>query len=236
MPHTVSGRRGAAAPKAAARKTTSRKSKGPGRPEGTSRIRDDILDAAERLFANLGYAGTTLREVSAQAKVTQALINYYFGSKFGLFGETFLRRAVKISEERLARLAEIKARGQGHDLNEIVKGFLLPILHLRDTDQGRAFLRLQARLHTEPPNLSYELRKAGYDISTRAYIEAFKEALPHLSDIDVHWRVTMMVGTYLYVFSDTHRMEDMVAKGAYDPEDTDALIQQVIRFIVGGMR
>jgi hypothetical protein len=33
-----------------------------------------------------------------------------------------------------------------------------------------------------------------------------------------------MVGTYLYAFSDTHRMEEMTPKGLYDPDDTEALI------------
>ena len=58
-----------------------RTSRSPGRPEGTSEVRGQILDAAEDVFSSLGYAGTSLREVAEKAKVTQALISYYFGSK-----------------------------------------------------------------------------------------------------------------------------------------------------------
>jgi hypothetical protein len=43
-----------------------------------------------------------------------------------------------------------------------------------------------------------------------------------------------MIGTYLYAFSDTHRMEQMVPGSIYDPEDTEALIDQVTRFLTGG--
>ena len=208
------------------------KQKGPGRPGGaTSVVRDEILDAAEALFANLGYAGTTLREVAHEAKVTQALISYYFGSKYGLFEAVFLRRGQVISQQRMDNL---DALGGKPRVRDIVRAFLLPTLQLRGTPQGRSFLRLQARLHTEPPEISYQLRTDAYGGSTRRYVEALREALPKLPELDAYWRVTLMIGTYLYAFSDTHRMEEMAPKGLYDPEDTESLIDQVTRFVVGG--
>lgn len=197
-------------------------------------MRADILDAAEVIFANQGYAGTTLREISQQAGITQALITYYFGSKFGLFSETFLRRATVIADARIESLARLRAEGKTGDVIAIVEAFLQPILHLRTTAQGLAFLRLHARLHTEPPNLSYELRKTAYDESTRLYIEVLHEALPHLSRFDVHWRMTLMIGTYLYALSDTNRMEDMLPE-AYDPKDSARLMAETVAFIAGGI-
>jgi AcrR family transcriptional regulator len=209
------------------------KQKGPGRPEGTSTLRDEIMDAAEARFAELGYAGTTLREVADSAHVTQALINYYFGSKYGLFEEMFLRRGQKISQQRMELLDELLAKGRP-TVKEIVHAFLWPTLALRSTPQGRSFLRLQARLHTEPPEISYRLRTDAYGASTQRYVEAMRLALPGLGELDAYWRVTLMIGTYLYAFSDTHRMEEMAPKGLYDPEDTEALIDQVTRFVTGG--
>jgi len=210
-----------------------RTARGPGRPEGTSEVRADILDAAEDVFSSLGYAGTSLREVAEKAKVTQALISYYFGSKFGLFEQVFLRRGAPISQERIERLEMLQRQGKA-SVREIVRAFLLPTLSLRGTAQGRAFLRLQARLHTEPPEISYELRTHAYGNSTGLYVQALRAALPGLGELDAYWRVTMMIGTYLYAFSDTHRMEEMVPEGLYDPSDVESLIEQVTRFLVGG--
>jgi len=118
----VSGRRGT--PAAKTRRKTGQK--GPGRPEGTSVVRDDILDAAEELFANLGYAGTTLREVADQANVTQALINYYFGSKYGLFEAVFMRRSQIISQQRIENLARLQAKPGKPKVRDIVQAFLMP--------------------------------------------------------------------------------------------------------------
>ena len=220
----------------ASRTATKRvKQRKPGRPEGTSAVRDEIMDAAEAQFADLGYAGTTLREIAAATNVTQALISYYFGSKYGLFEETFLRRGQVISKQRVDLLEALMDRGRP-TVREIVHAFLSPTLALRSTPQGRSFLRLQARLHTEPPEISYKVRTDAYGSSTQRYVEAFRLALPQLGELDAYWRVTLMVGTYLYAFSDTHRMEEMTPKGLYDAEDTEALIDQVTRFVVGGFQ
>jgi AcrR family transcriptional regulator len=233
---TITGRRGTAPlPTGQGKSKSAIKKKGPGRPEGASNVRDEILDAAEELFANLGYAGTTLREVSQQAKVTQALINYYFGSKYGLFEEVFLRRGAAISDERLKNLEALQAQGDPVSVRQIVEAFLLPTVILRTSVQGRHFLRLQARLHTEPPNISYALRDKAYGTSTQRYVDALKEAVPGLSDLDANWRITLMVGTYLYAFSDSHRMEDRLPNGEYDADDWQSLIHQVTSFVVGGM-
>ncbi|WP_142849915.1 TetR/AcrR family transcriptional regulator [Telmatospirillum sp. J64-1] len=207
---------------------------GPGRPEGLNNVREEILDAAEVEFADLGYAGTTLRGVADRAKVTQALINYYFGSKHGLFEEVFLRRGRKISDERLERLENLRKSGAPLRIEDVVLGFLKPTLALRATPEGRAFMRLQARLHTEPPEISYKLRNEAYDVSTRAYVEAIREALPHLGEKDAYWRLTLMIGAYMYAFSDTHRLEEL-AEGICDPTDTNEILEQITNFVVGGL-
>jgi AcrR family transcriptional regulator len=218
-----------------ARSRQSRARKGAGRPEGESNLRENILDAAELTFAELGYAGTTLRLVAHAADVTQALISYYFGTKHGLFEATFLRRGVPITEQRMANLEALKASGRRIRLRDLVQAFLSPVLALRSTPEGRSFLRLQARLHTEPPSVSYELRTRVYDVSTRNYVEALKSALPELPEQDVYWRMTLMVGAYLYAFSDTHRLQ-VAAPSLVDLDDTEAILDQVTAFVVGGLQ
>ncbi|MDR5745737.1 TetR/AcrR family transcriptional regulator [Caballeronia sp. LZ029] len=204
-----------------------------GRPTGNINQRENILDAAEVDFSQRGYAGTSLKEVAASCGVTQALITYYFGTKQQLFEQVFLRRAMLISEERVTLLHELSDAKEA-SVRDIVRAFLLPLVALRKTDGGRAFIRLQARLHTEPPEISYSLRSTAYGDSTDAYVEALRAALPGLPAKDLYWRVTMMIGAYLYAFSDTHRL-DVLAKGACDPWDANETLEQLTNFIVGGL-
>jgi TetR/AcrR family transcriptional regulator len=54
--------------------------------------KDHILDVAERVFADLGYEGASTRLISGEAGVNMAMLNYYFGSKEGLFIAIFERK------------------------------------------------------------------------------------------------------------------------------------------------
>lgn len=198
-------------------------------------MRDDILDAAEEIFADLGYAGTSMRAVADRTGVTQAMISYYFGSKYGLFEQVFLRRGRQISDERMSRLVALRACGGQLKVRDVVRAFLMPALAMRETSGGRNFLRLQARLHTEPTEVSYTLRSEAYDNSTREFAHALMEANPKLTEKDVYWRITLMIGAYLYVFSDTHRLE-VLAPGVCNPDDDEELLEMISTFVAAGMR
>ena len=54
--------------------------------------RTSILTAAEKLFSELGYEGTSTRQIAKEAGANMAMINYYFGSKDGVFLEIMSNR------------------------------------------------------------------------------------------------------------------------------------------------
>jgi AcrR family transcriptional regulator len=54
--------------------------------------KDHILDVAERVFSEVGFDGASTRMISGEAGVNMAMLNYYFGSKEGLFLAIFERR------------------------------------------------------------------------------------------------------------------------------------------------
>lgn len=62
-----------------------------GAPDSQSRTR--LLDAAERLLLDEGYAAVTSRRVAAEAGLKPQLVHYYFRTMDDLFAETFRRRA-----------------------------------------------------------------------------------------------------------------------------------------------
>ena len=51
-----------------------------------------ILDAAEKLFCETGYEGTSTRQISKESGANMAMISYYFGSKEGVFQEIMEQR------------------------------------------------------------------------------------------------------------------------------------------------
>jgi AcrR family transcriptional regulator len=59
----------------------------PGRPPESDRraVRDELLEAACRLFSRHGYSAVSLRSLAGEAGVTPAMVHYYFGDKHGLY-------------------------------------------------------------------------------------------------------------------------------------------------------
>lgn len=51
-----------------------------------------ILDVAEKLFANKGFVGTSVRDIATKAEVNVAMISYYFGSKEKLLQSLLINR------------------------------------------------------------------------------------------------------------------------------------------------
>lgn len=56
-----------------------------GRPPGRTNTRQDVLDAARRVFADRGYQHASLRAIAADAGVDAGMVRHFFGSKAGLF-------------------------------------------------------------------------------------------------------------------------------------------------------
>ncbi len=63
--------------------------------------REKLLDTAIRIFAEKGYAGTSVREIVEQAGVSKPVLYYYFKSKEGLF-LAILDMAENLQKELLA--------------------------------------------------------------------------------------------------------------------------------------
>ncbi len=90
--------------------------------------RERILSAAERLFAERGYEGTSIRAIVGKARVNQAAINYHFAGKDGLYRE-ILRGAFRaLTEHQLAHAEETKAMPREQALEEFVRHQLRPLL------------------------------------------------------------------------------------------------------------
>jgi AcrR family transcriptional regulator len=90
--------------------------------------RERIIKAAERLFAEHGYEGTSIRAIVAKARVNQAAINYHFDGKDGLYREV-LRTAFKaLTENQLEHAEEVRAMSREAALTEFIRRQLWPLM------------------------------------------------------------------------------------------------------------
>lgn len=196
--------------------------------------RDRILDAAERLFAEHGFDGTSLRQITDAAGVNLAAVNYHFGSKEDLYAQVFLRRIVPINERRaeLFDQAVVLAGEHPVPLPALFDSFIRPVFEM--ADRAPSFLRLLARNVGAPPPFMAPLIEAQFRPLIVRYVKALHEALPHMPPKTVFWRMHFVVGMTLHSASH-HFTIDQLSGGLCHARDLDEMLRHLVDFAVAGM-
>ncbi|WP_264812438.1 TetR/AcrR family transcriptional regulator [Gluconacetobacter sacchari] len=214
-----------------------RAARSPGRPLDNQSLPDEIMSAAESLFARSGYFGTSVREIANKASVNSALISYYFGGKENLFRTIFRKQGMEIVGKRMELLDALRARFKGPiPVDQIVRAYLSPQCELKKSGpRGLAFIRIQAQVHNEFNEMYFSLRREIYDESTKQYIGELERSLPGISLSDITWRMMFLIGAYLYMLADLDRMSDLSDHRFEQGDDTDELLERLTIFVSSGM-
>jgi len=194
--------------------------------------KDRLLDAAERLFAERGFSGTTMRAVTQAAGVSVSAANYHFGSKDALLAATIGRVVVPVNQARFERLAALEqAAGDGPlDLEEVLDAFLRPAIEKR----GEAFRQVAARLFSDPPEVVVALKKEHFgDVSDR-FVPALARALPGSDPSRVALDFQLLVGLMVHVISG--QLDTNPYSGPYRVPEGEDLIRSTVRYAAAGFR
>ena len=189
-----------------------------------------ILDAAEELFADHGFPATSMRDITQEAGVNLAAINYHFGSKEALLVSVLERKIAPVNQSRLARLHDLEAAAGDRPTatEDLVRAFLTPLFEKwrkRDANIPK-FLKLAGRIHAE---LDREMRTKfikQFDTVFLRFSDAFQRGLPELDPVEVHWRVLFLIGSMAYTMTWGGSLIDLDNETHRDPEEIfEALIQ-----------
>lgn len=196
--------------------------------------RERILGVAEALFARHGFAGASLRQVTAAAKVNLAAVNYHFGSKESLIEEVFRRRLDELNRHRLAALATVEGT-PGHALEDVLAAFIRPALEQSmDSAGGAAFVRVLARAYAEHDERLRKFLSDNYGHVLREFAAAFSRLLPGLDREELYWRLDIVAGALTYAMADF----GMIKRRASTSEEThrELTAEHLIRFAAAGLR
>jgi len=172
-----------------------------GKPASFS-TKDRILGAAEELFAQYGFSGTSLRQVTSHADVNIAAVNYHFGSKENLVNEVFRRRMDEMTAARLAQLEQARSIHPG-DLRAVLAAFVEPALAMaQDRQSGGAFVRVIARAYAEKNDNLRKFLSDHYGHVLREFGKAIGACVPGLSKEELYWRLDFLAGALTYAMAD----------------------------------
>ena len=198
-----------------------------------------ILDAAERVFANHGFDGATVRCIAEAAAVNQGLIHYHFDSKERLYAEVFARRATDINERRTERLEWLfaEARPGVPSLEKVIEALLRPTIELgRDPARGgRHYAKLLAAAANATDLRSIRLIRRQYDGIATQFIDAIRRVLPGIGRADAVWGYLSAIGIAIPLMARTGRAAEL-SDGICDDEDVASVLDRTVVFICAGLR
>ncbi len=197
--------------------------------------RERILDAAEQLFAEQGFEGTSIRAVTKEAGANLAAVGYHFGSKAALFEAVAERVMGPVIAEQLGRLNDLEEGEREPEIEELVEAFVAPYfdrLPRKSEARGRTVSRLVGRILGDPTEEIRRVTVEGTEVRDR-YLVAFSKALPNVTREELWWRVLSMIGVVV-----VHRIglhEEGRPLGMPDDND-ETVLEWTVAFLSAALR
>jgi AcrR family transcriptional regulator len=205
---------------------------------GTSaETRERLLDAAERLFAERGFEGTSMRAITKAAGTSVSAANYHFGSKEKLLHET-LRRATSPANERRIALLDLYQAEAGDTplpLERVLDAFLRPVMEWRGREGVEGARQISARLFSDPPELIQSIKVEIFGPMSQRFVEALGRALPDHPPADVELAYQFLIAIMVYVISGQLESSSWGARHAEGTHEED-LLRHMIQFAAAGLR
>jgi len=193
-----------------------------------------ILDVAETLFAEKGFEGTSIRDISKVAKINIAMVSYYFGSKKHLLEALILYKTSGLKEQLVNLIEE--------DLESVEKINKLIELYINRIDCNRGIYRI---LHFELaskkrvldlPSLT-EIKKANLK-SMELIIQEGQAKGVFRKDIIIPLITPTILGTYFHFHMNKPFFEELLnlkteeSFNNYIKTDLTKHIQQTIKALL----
>jgi AcrR family transcriptional regulator len=160
-----------------------------------------IMEAAEELFAEKGFAGTSVRDIAEEAGVNLAMISYYFGSKERLMESLFKYRGESIK-------LQLETMLENKELNSLQKAYALIDNYIDRIMKQQCFHKILSReqmvdLKGVTTQLIHELKRTNQELVKKLIHEGQKKG-EFKKNIDVPLMMATLVGTTSHLITTQH--------------------------------
>ena len=193
----------------------------------------DILDSAERLFAEKGFDGTSIREITRAANVNVAAIHYHYGSKEEVLRGVTDRIVGPLNDRRFELLDRALADAQpdSPSLDAILDAFIRPDVETLQKLQkrGPTVAHFLGRTYMDPTPWIQEMAQEQFAEAQKRFFPVLTAALNHLNFDEILWRMRRVVAVLIHLFA------TWPESGMTDAEADDA-VAQLIGFFVPALQ
>lgn len=200
-------------------------------------VRNDIMEAAERVFAMLGYAGSTTRAIADEAKVNLGLIHYHFNSKEALFEQVIVRRSAQVNAYRRELLGEILAQPGSVTVERILEALVRPTIELGvvQGSAGQYYSRIIVQIASGTDERSIQLTGENFNGIALQFIDVLEKHVPGLGRENAAWAYMNAISVSLLMMARTGRIT-VLSTGLCDESGTEASIRRTIDYLAAGTR
>lgn len=198
-----------------------------------------ILDAAEQLFAEKGFAETSLRMITTRAKVNLAAVNYHFGSKKDLIQAVFARFLSPFTQKLTKELDEVVAHSPNPSFHDVLGVLAKTMLHGVDHPLGyqklSIFMRLLGLAYTQAQGHLRRFLRENYLGPYSRFIGYLKMAHPTLSSKEIFWRIHFAIGAVVFTMSSIEVLRNMAEADTGEDSSIEYVMQQLIPFLAAAL-
>jgi AcrR family transcriptional regulator len=157
----------------------------------------EIIQVAENLFSEKGFAGTSVRQIADAAGVNVAMISYYFSSKEKLMEAIFTSRTTRLTE-KLEKLLHDKTLTPLEKLEVLIDDY---IGRLIDKHRFYKLMYFEQMVDQNPAirELLYSLKKRNTELIGEIIAEGQKKKV-FRKDVDVPMLINTIIGTIMHSF------------------------------------
>lgn len=196
-----------------------------------------ILSVAETLFAEHGFADTSLRQITTEANVNLAAVNYHFGSKKGLVQAAIGRYMTVLVPDIDRALSEIQASSEQPSIQQVLEAIVPAFLTLDKVraDGTAIFVQLLGRGYAETQGHLRRFVEENYGTSLKGLMAMIKLALPDLTEEQVFWRIHFALGTFVFTMASSRALLEICEADYGNASTVKEIIQGLVPYISSGM-
>lgn len=216
----------------AEKKTTLPRSKQTPVSTGT---REALILAGERLFAEHGINGVSLRQINTDAgQKNSSAAHYHFGSKQALIKAIHSYRLESVNQRRHAWLEKLHVGGKQGDIRAIVETIVHPIVEeIHETEGGSYYIRFLAQVVGHPKIDVSELWSKRIASGLTEVLNLLKAANPEVSETLMGQRFGLMWEQTIHALSDWEQLRILSSGG--EAADLVVFVSNLVDMIAGGL-
>ena len=198
--------------------------------------KNKILNAAEELFADHGFAETSLREITSRAEVNLASVNYHFGSKKSLIEAVFDRFMESFTNQLMAEMTTLDSQNKKLEVAEVLSTLIRPLIEVDGVrpNGSSVFMKLLGRAYAETQGHVRRFAMEKYSHVLARFTRLLHKASPATTAADMFWRLHFMLGAIIFTLAGHEALQEISESDFQEKVTIEQIIGRLLPFLSAG--